>query len=246
MKRHSNKKEYLAIAVIVAIVVAIGFGSSNMMKKTNEERISEAPRNLSTERPVDEVLQVDINKNNPVKIDIQPKGKEIKDTVDEVIKEPVEEPDKESVIVDIYEEATAMENEITFIWPVNGKIVMDFSPDKTVFDPTLEQYRTNASICIASEAGADVKATCDGTVKRVFKDYEKGMTVVINHADGWSTTYSQLEEKVAVKEGDMVKKGSVIGQVSMPTKYSTALGAHLEFQVAQNEYVIDPKVAIVE
>jgi len=243
MKRRNN--EYVAIAVVVAIVATIGIGSSIMNAQNEVEVNHEMPRNLSTQRPVDQVLQVDTNKNSPAKTELKEEPEKItEDTVEEIVEEPKEEAVLEEV--DIYEEAVAYGNEITFIWPTKGEIALDFSLDKTVFDPTLEQYRTNDSICISTEAGAEVQVACDGIVKRVFKDYEKGMTVVINHADGWSTTYSQLDEKVAVKEGDSVEKGSVIGQVSMPTKYGTALGAHLDFKISQNDYVIDPKVALSE
>ena len=128
----------------------------------------------------------------------------------------------------------------SFAWPLNGEIVMPYSMDHAVYDPTLEQYRTNASISISAEKGTAVKAAADGTVTAVAEDAENGKMVTISHEAGWLSTYGQLEDAVTVKKGDKVKKGQVIGSVDVPTKYGVALGEHLEFAMKQGEESKDP------
>lgn len=128
----------------------------------------------------------------------------------------------------------------SFAWPLNGEIVMPYSMGHAVYDPTLEQYRTNASISISAEKGTEVKAAADGTVTAVAEDAENGKMVTISHEAGWLTTYGQLEDAVTVKKGDKVKKGQVIGSVDVPTKYGVALGEHLEFGMKQGEESKDP------
>ena len=118
---------------------------------------------------------------------------------------------------------------------------MPYSIDHAIYDPTLDQYRTNASISLSAAQGAEVKAAADGKVKEIKEDTEAGNTIVLEHANGWLTTYGQLEDAVSVKKGDAVKQGQVIGSVDAPTKYGAALGSHLEFAMEQNGSPVDPQ-----
>lgn len=145
---------------------------------------------------------------------------------------------------DEYEEAGLFDDGITFMWPVEGEIAMDFSNDTVVYDPTLDQFRTNDTVCILAEEGAPVACAGDGTVASVTNDYEKGTVVVVDHGDGWTTTYSQLMDNAAVAVGDKVKKGEKLGEVGAPTSFGSAIGTHLEFKICQGENAIDPKVAL--
>lgn len=83
-------------------------------------------------------------------------------------------------------------------------------------------------------------------METVKTDDERGITVVLNHGNGWQTTYSQLQEDVVVKEGDKVKKGQEIGLVAEPTKYSIALGEHVDFSIAKDGVTVDPKSTVIE
>ncbi len=131
-------------------------------------------------------------------------------------------------------------------WPIFGDILMDYSTEHVVYDKTLDMYRTNDSISIASAIGAEVKATADGTVKSVSSDLQNGKTIVIDNGNGWATTYSQLQDNILVKEGDVVKAGQVIGNVGTPTKFSVLLGSHLQFKVTKNDQTVDPKSILTQ
>lgn len=144
------------------------------------------------------------------------------------------------------EEASIFKQELLFAMPLAGNIVMDYSVDHTIYDATLDQYRTNDHISIEAKKGDSVKAAEDGTVESIQTDDERGVTVVINHDNGWQTTYSQLQEDVVVKEGDKVKKGQEIGFVAEPTKYSVALGEHVDFSIAKDGIKLDPKSNVAE
>lgn len=123
-----------------------------------------------------------------------------------------------------------------FTSPLEGeaKVVLAYSADHAVYDPTLEQYRTNASVSLSAKKGTEVRAAADGIVKEVKKDAQAGNMVTIAHGENWLTTYGQLEDAVAVKEGESVKQGQKIGTVAAPTKYGVALGDHLDFAMEQN------------
>lgn len=123
-----------------------------------------------------------------------------------------------------------------FAAPLEGemKVVLGYSTDHAIYDPTLEQYRTNASVSLSAKQGTEVKAAADGVVKEVKKDAQAGNLVRIAHGEDWLTTYGQLADAVAVKEGESVKQGQWIGTVAAPTKYGVALGEHLIFAMEQN------------
>lgn len=133
-----------------------------------------------------------------------------------------------------------------FQTPLEGDIVMDYNLDHAIYDVTLEQYHTNDCISISAEKGEKVKSSENGTVSDVYTNEERGKTVVIEHSNGWTTTYSQLDDNVLVAKGDKVKKGQEIGTVGVPTKYSTLLGTHLDFAVIKDGSYVDPKSAIAE
>ena len=133
--------------------------------------------------------------------------------------------------------------EIALTWPVDGDILMGYSPNSLVYDPTLDQYRTNDSVCIAAGEGSNVAAAADGTVAEVVEDETKGNYVVIEHENGWKTTYSQLAD-IQVAAGDAVEKGETLGVVASPSIYSSAMGAHVEFTVTLEDMTVDPEVAV--
>jgi len=131
-------------------------------------------------------------------------------------------------------------------WPLIGQIVMDYSTDHVVYDKTLELYRTNNSLWISGELGDQIKATADGVVLKVTKDYEYGNTVIIDNGNGWTTTYGQLQDNILVTEGDVVTTGQVIGGVNKPTKNASAEGTHLFLQICKNNETIDPKLLLAQ
>lgn len=152
-----------------------------------------------------------------------------------------------------FEEDTSQNNETSFksfddndkmAWPVFGEIVMSYSNEHAIYDKTLDQYRTNDCISVAAQTGEQVKASADGIVKLVTKTDDSGNTIVIEHGNGWTTTYSQLQDNILVNEGDIVKSGQVIGGVANPTKNSILLGSHLDFKIAKDEQVIDPRTIL--
>lgn len=141
---------------------------------------------------------------------------------------------------------TAPNSEPVFAYPVQGEIVMPYSVDCAIYDPTLNQYHTSDTVSISASAGETVKAAEQGKVKEITKDEEKGNSVAIEHENGWLTTYSQLADDISVKVGETVTKGQAIGIVGEPTKYTVALGSHVEFAVEKDGDTVDPEKLVQE
>jgi murein DD-endopeptidase MepM/ murein hydrolase activator NlpD len=121
---------------------------------------------------------------------------------------------------------------------------MDFSMDRLVHDITLNQFRTNNKICIGAGVGTQVKAAADGVVRNVSRTRELGNTIVIEHGNGWFTTYSQLQDGILVEAGDVVVEGQVIGGVGEPSIYYTLLGSHLAFKVVKDDLPVNPSIVL--
>jgi len=94
--------------------------------------------------------------------------------------------------------------------PVPGRVITYFNQEK--FN-RLGILRKSSGIAIAAEEGAKVQAVADGTV--VFSGYLRGYgnTVIIHHGYQYYTITSRLEN-ISPREGEMIKAGSGLGQVS--------------------------------
>ncbi|MCL2753991.1 MAG: M23 family metallopeptidase, partial [Defluviitaleaceae bacterium] len=64
--------------------------------------------------------------------------------------------------------------------------------------------------------------------------------VVIDHGNGWLTTYKQLADDVAIAVGDVVNRGQIIGSVGSPSIFTAALGYHVGFAVRQDGTAMNP------
>lgn len=124
-------------------------------------------------------------------------------------------------------------------WPVRGEVIMDYSMDKTIYYPTLQEYKCNPSILIQSEEGTDVAAAFSGTVADVYHDAQLGTVLEMSLGNGYEAYYGQLEN-LDVAVGDTVRQGQIIGTVSTPTRFYSIEGSHLNFRVTRDGEPVDP------
>ncbi len=124
--------------------------------------------------------------------------------------------------------------------PLSGTTVSAFSMDALSYNQTTRDWRTHNGIDIAAEAGTAVCAAADGEVYSVYEDDSMGMTVVIRHDGGYTTTYSSLDKQVKVKTGDAVTAGQTIGVVGDSALLETAIGDHLHFSVSCDGKYVNP------
>ena len=141
------------------------------------------------------------------------------------------------------EEATTAPTErkpLKTMSPVSGESIFGYSMEALSYNQTTRDWRVHNGVDLAAEAGAEVKAAADGEVYTVFEDDSMGTTVVIRHADGYTTKYASLAENVSVKPGDTVTMGQVIGYASDSAIVESTLGAHVHFGVTCNDVPVDP------
>jgi murein DD-endopeptidase MepM/ murein hydrolase activator NlpD len=107
------------------------------------------------------------------------------------------------------------------------------------------------------DRGVNVLASADGTVLRLRdgvpdrrlrtaaeidaiaeQGIECGNGIVIDHGDGWTGQYCHLEQgSVAVRQGDRVQRGDVLGRVGVSGKTTFP---HVHLTLRYNDEVIDP------
>ena len=124
--------------------------------------------------------------------------------------------------------------------PVQGEVLSPYAMEVLSYNQTTRDWRIHNGMDIAAEAGTQVCAAADGTVYTVYEDETMGMTVVIRHEEGYTTTYASLAEEILVKPGDQVKLGQAIGCVGVTALLETAVGEHVHFSVSRNDEPMDP------
>ncbi len=124
--------------------------------------------------------------------------------------------------------------------PLKGEVLMAFSVDQLVYSPTLADWRTHDGVDISAKPGATVLAATAGTVSSVEDHPLMGTTVVIDHAGGYTTTYSNLQAKPTVQPGDLVTAGQIIGAVGTTASAEAAQSPHLHFSVTRDGEAVDP------
>ena len=119
------------------------------------------------------------------------------------------------------------------IWPTKGWKGRGFGIHT---DPFTGYRRLHRGLDIANNTGTPVVATADGKVSSVGKVGRMGNMIVIEHGYGLKTKYGHLS-KFAVKPGQRVKRGDIIGYMG-DTGYST--GPHLHYETWRNGRALDP------
>lgn len=119
------------------------------------------------------------------------------------------------------------------IWPTFGWLTGTFG-DR--LDPVTGEPAFHRGLDISTEKGQPVYATAAGMVESASYSGEYGNRVVVNHEFGLTTRYGHLS-RFAVRPGDSVQRGDVIGYVGSTGR---ATGPHLHYEVLVNDRLINP------
>ncbi len=118
-------------------------------------------------------------------------------------------------------------------WPVEGTIVYRFGRDTL---PSGGIIRWNG-VGIAAAVGTPVRAVEAGKVRLVGQFGTYGLTIVLEHGNGYYSIYSHLQA-ASVKLGTTVAKGDALGTVGGE---NSDYGPHLHFEIrGENQVALDP------
>ncbi len=107
-----------------------------------------------------------------------------------------------------------------FLWPAKGEVIRKFS-------------KANQGINILLSPGTKIIASKKGKITycRATKNY--GITIIIDHQDGYYTVYAH-NLKALVKEGDKVVQGMSIAEMKGKEK------SFLHFEIRKGTEAVDP------
>ncbi|MGN0961370.1 MAG: peptidoglycan DD-metalloendopeptidase family protein [Christensenellales bacterium] len=123
---------------------------------------------------------------------------------------------------------------------LNASIYKGYYADELVYNSTLKQWETHNGIDFTAASGSKVYSILDGKVIDVYSNILEGSVIVVEHANGLTSTYGSLDENILVKEGDNVNRGQELGTISKTATSETDAGAHLHFSMTDNGKKIDP------
>ena len=120
---------------------------------------------------------------------------------------------------------------IGFIWPYYSTITTYFG------EPQGASYHKGIDLDGFSNWGAPIAAAASGTVVlAAWDDWGYGYHVIVDHGNGFRSTYAHLSE-IWVGEGQWVNQGDAVGTLGS-TGYST--GAHLHFEIWSGGLAVNP------
>ena len=132
--------------------------------------------------------------------------------------------------------------ELNFAKPVEGDIVREYAKDNLIYSNTLDEWTTHTGIDIKAEKTTVVKSAEEGTVKSIKNDPRYGLTIVIEHENGFQSVYSNLLTSEFVVEGEKVEKGQSIGTVGNTAVFEIADEPHLHFEILKDSIQVDPSI----
>ena len=132
----------------------------------------------------------------------------------------------------------------TFTMPVDGEIVKHYGKEKLIYSDTLKEWTTHLGIDIKADKTTIVKSSSDGIVKSIKNDPRYGLTVVVEHGNGFSSVYSNLLTAEFVVTGENVKSGQTLGTVGNSATFEVLDDPHLHFEILKDGVAVDPEMYI--
>ena len=212
------------VATVAAFTIRKNSVAKEQNKVNNELSLNEVEDNNSSE------TDSNFNKQNAERVE---NNDELANSNEESVSEPevasvddeVATNDQEEVAENQTTEITQEEvadvsagtdTEVVLSLPIDGNVAIsrDFGKMiRTYVDETRSEDTSRRGIDINAAVGTVVKSAAEGKVEEVSSNTTDGTYVVIAHANGLKTKYTNLSEEVKVAVGDVVSTGTEIGTV---------------------------------
>ena len=254
---------YVGTAIFVMLAIAIGIVMYLSTKINNEstedvgkaieenqitetENIIDNTESASTEigKTVEEqentnTVKEEATDSNTIKVE-----EENANNTTTTNKTEVKQENTNTVTENVQEEnkVTETKKEITFVKPVEGEVIGEFAKDNLIYSETLKEWITHPGIDIKADKTSVVKASADGIIKSIVNDPRYGLTVIIEHDDGYETVYSNLRTAEIVIEGEEVKASQTIGTVGNTASFESNMETHLHFELLKDGEYLDPNI----
>lgn len=201
------------VATVAAFTIRKNYTAKEESKANNEftlnveDNTSEVDSNLSKQNAErvendDEIALETENNNEEQEVAEQSEETALNETAD--------------ATVDESEMVSNTNTNVQFSFPMEGEVAVSREFGKmvrTYADETRTEDVSRRGIDVNAAVGTEVLAVAEGKVEEVSSNTTDGTYVVISHANGLKTVYTNLGEDVNVAVGDIVVDGDVIGTV---------------------------------
>ena len=239
----------LGIIMLATIVTFITYATKER-KDSNFSNLEQAkvteviPENKNTEsastefgKTIEEAKN-EINSINKINENINDYENSVNDTVENI--------SEEDNSIQTSDNNVKEEKKSEFLYPVNGEIIKEYAKDNLIYSKTLDEWTTHTGVDIKADKATIVKASCEGTVLGIKNDPRYGLTVIIEHENGYKTIYANLLTAEFVNEGDKVDAGETIGTVGTSGAFESADEPHVHFEVLKDNEYQDPIILLGE
>lgn len=216
--KKSSGRTYIVLTALCGAMCALVFS----IALRPEKKIEDLPKVDISEVTPEEIAQV----SEPVEIEVVQKTPE--PPHEEPEPEPKEEPKEEKVFGG------------EFSFPVSGEIINEYSGSKPVKSKTTQEWRIHSGIDIKAAEGTEVLAPAEGEILEAGEDKLTGLTVRIDHGEGYVSTLYNLG-KISVNAGEKIEKGKKIGTVGKSALLESGEDAHVHFEIKKDGKTINPK-----
>ncbi len=129
-------------------------------------------------------------------------------------------------------------NNIPSIQPViNKQLTLLTASYGMRIHPFFKTLQSHQGVDYTIPEGSRVFATADGVVRDASsRNSTQGQTVVIDHGNGYETSYSHLS-KINVRKGQSVRRGDII---ALSGDTGLSLAPHLHYEVRKDGMRVDP------
>lgn len=202
--------------------------STEIGKGVNEQTSDNTTTNTDISGASDKTEETSQNTNSPVSNETSG-ANEVKE------EKPVTEAKEEQPIKEV-------KKEITFVKPTDGEIIGEFANENLIYSETLKEWITHTAIDIKADKTSVIKSAADGIVRSIVNDPRYGLTVIVEHDDGYETVYSNLLTAEFVVEGEEIKQGQTIGTAGNTASFESNMECHLHFELLKNGEYLNPAI----
>ena len=248
---------YLGIIVFVALAVAIGIimymitnATPKIRENIGDTVADEQVNKKETESVTTEIGKtVEEQKNTTEDIDNETANSGIDEAVTNNIDKNTTETNSTTTIDEVDTPAeepqgitVETKKEVTFIKPTEGEVICEYAKENLIYSETLKEWITHTAIDIKADKTSVIKSSADGVVKSIVNDPRYGLTVIIEHDDGYETIYSNLLTAEFVVEGEEVTQGQTIGTAGNTASFESSMPSHLHFELLKDGEYLDPSI----
>ena len=181
------------------------------------------------------IFQEFVKDDEEVKLDDEP--------VEVAVKEDIPEEDFAQVTT---VSAEPVKEEITFVRPIDGEIILDFAIDRLVYSETLKEWITHTGIDLYGDVAMPVKVSAGGKVVAKKVDPRYGNTIIVEHDSDMKTIYSNLSTLDLVEVGQELEQGNIISGVGEGYGFEVEEGPHIHFELMIGGEYVNPIDYFVE